>query len=364
MSRNAIKHHTKQVKTMSKWDPRDIIHNPEGDNSYPLPEHLKHLEKQGISACVYGRHVFLRGPQYSTNIIDELFRRKNNQESIVITVTGEPGSGKTYFAMSLAQILDDDFYCTDTPEPPPREDNGQIAFTREQLTHLVSGDSPLKRGQVILMDESHFGIGARDWNNRAQKDLINLISAVRSRGYVLILVVLHTSMVDKIVRDFVTNFEFHMVKRGSAIAYRRWFPQFATEAHSKRLGKMTLTLPESQLCNYATCLDCEYLHKDMVDRCLTIRAIYERRKARFLDKASEAANPTEEKKKLTLADKLDLIMQKKGSLFLSGSRLSIQSLIPICEENELPTGNNTLYRLRNAFEKQYPEIITALKRKE
>ena len=345
---------------MTTWDPKDIVHNPKGDNSYPMPEKWKHLEKKGFSACVYGTHIFLRGPGYSTIILDEMFRRKNSQESIVITVTGEPGSGKTYFAMTLAQILDTKFQCTDIPELPPQEDYGQIAFTREQLTYLVSGNSPLKRGDVILMDESHFGIGARDWNNREQKDLINLISAVRSRGYILILVVLHSSMIDKIVRDFVCNFEFHMQKRGTAIAYRRWFPQFADKAYSKRLGKMTLTLPDEGLCNYASCLGCEYLHKPENERCETIRAIYERRKDLFLNKASEA-NTTENTKKSTPKDRIELIHSMKDKLKLVKGRIGITEISLILEASGEPYGANTVYQTRNRYEKEYPETLEALK---
>jgi len=272
---------------LSKYDPRAIKHDPKGDDSCPLPERFAHLADHGITAHVYGHTIFLKGGAFSTAIIDEILRKINNQESVVVIVSGEPGSGKTYFAMRLAQILDQKFHCTDIPELPPKEDHGQIAFSREHLTHLVSSDSPLKRTQVICIDESHFGLGSRDFQNREQKDLINLLSAIRSRGYVLIVVVLHSSMIDKVLRDYIFNLECHMTKRGTATVYRRWFPQFGDKVHSKKLGTLQLQLPDEGLCNYPTCLDCPWLNKSPDERCETIRAIYERRKSLFLDKVSE-----------------------------------------------------------------------------
>jgi len=259
-----------------------------GDNHVPLPPDLAYLKDYGFKAYRYGKTVFLRGPGYDTKVIDEILKKINNQESVVIVITGSPGTGKTYLGMALAQILDARFHCTDTPPPAPKEDDGQIPFTREHLMYLTGADSPLERGQVILPDESHFGIGARGWQNRTQQDLTNYIAAIRSKGYVLIIVVLHTEMIDKMVRDFVINYEIRVTNRGEGIVYRRWFPQFGKEVFKKRIGSIKLPLPDHNLCNFKTCLGCRYVKpKDPKYRCMSIRALYERRKEDFLNSQSK-----------------------------------------------------------------------------
>lgn len=269
---------------MSQVPNPDYKHNPDGDDRVPLPEDLAHLEAYGITAHRYGNHIFLRGAGHSTKILDEILRKRNNKESIVIAVTGPPGTGKTYFGMMLAMILDPKFHCTDTPEPDPREDHGQIAFTRPHILFLTGPNSPLQPGQCIELDETHFGVGARSWGDKNQQILTNYIAAIRSKGYILIIVVLHTNMLDNMIREYVINYEINVTQRGIGKVYRRWYPTFAKEVYKKRLGTLTLPMPGYEICNYDSCLSCKSLNpKKIGDRCITDRAKYERRKEAFLN---------------------------------------------------------------------------------
>lgn len=268
---------------MSKKKPNpNYDHIEQGDNRVPLPEEYKYLEEYGFRCYRYGRHVFLVGPGFNMNIIDEFLRKIKNQESLVIAITGPPGSGKTYLGITLAQILDPLFQCTDIPPPPPTEDTGQITFERDHILYLSGENSPLKRGQVILPDETHFGIGARGWANKKQQEVTNYVAAIRSKGFVLILIVLHTQMIDKMLRDFVVNYEIHVTKRGEGVVYRRWFPPFGNEMYKTRLGKICLPLPDDDQCSYPSCLGCKEQKN-----CPTIRAVYERRKEHFLNHVSK-----------------------------------------------------------------------------
>jgi hypothetical protein len=266
----------------------DYIHQKGGDHLVPLPKELEYLAEHGFKAYRYGNTVFLSGPGYDTNVIDEILEKIHNQESVVIVITGGPGTGKTYLGIALAQILDTKFHILDTPPPDPKQDDGQIPFEREHFFYLTGPDSPLKRGQVILPDESHFGIGARGWQKRIQQELTNYIAAIRSKGYVLIIVVLNAEMIDKMVRDFVINYEIRVTNRGEGVVYRRWFPLFGKEVYKNRIGEIRLLLPDYERCNYTSCLGCKHLKpRDIKDRCLTIRAIYERRKEHFLNERSK-----------------------------------------------------------------------------
>jgi len=271
-------------------------------------------EVRKIKTLKYGHTCWARGAQFSTAIIDEIHRRRNNNESIVITITGPPGSGKTYFGARFGQKLDKRFHINDVPAPPPDQDDSQLAFGREHLSYLTGPRSPLRRDQVIVLDESHFGVGARSWQNSDQQELTNYIAAIRSKGFILIIVVLHTEMIDKLIRNFVVNYEFYLAKRGEAIIYRRFFPQYSKEVYKKRLGRMRLMMPDEDLCNYSSCLRCKHLKMG----CMTLRAIYERRKEEFL--ATRGAEEEQATKKVSLPDivaqlephALDIPTRKEG----------------------------------------------------
>jgi len=269
---------------------KERYRTPKGvdERVYPTPERfVEILEANSAKAYKYGHTLWAKGGIFSTAIIDEIHRRRKNNESVVISVTGPPGSGKTYFAMRFGQKLDKKFHIRDIPAPPPNKDSSQLAFGREHLSYLTGPKSPLKRDQVIAMDESHFGVGARSWQNADQQELTNYIAAIRSKGFILMIITLHTEMIDKLLRNFVVNYEFYVTKRGEAIIYRKFFPQHATKPYKKRLGKMRLMMPDEELCNWTSCLRCPELHKVPKERCETIRATYERRKKAFLDQRSE-----------------------------------------------------------------------------
>jgi hypothetical protein len=277
----------------------------------PLPDGFSHLNEKVFKAQKYGHTINVTGPGLSTQIMDEIIGKQKNNESVVIVITGTPGKGKTYLGIRWAQKLDERFHINDIPPPPPNEDDGQVTFDREHIQYLVGANTPLERTQVILMDEFHFGGGARSWQNKDQQKLVNLISAIRSKGFVLIIVVLNTKMVDVYVRDFVLNYQFAVTGRGKAVAYRRWFPEGATEAHRKRLGVMEMRLPDQDLCDYPDCFKCKWLHASEKKRCETIRAIYERRKEWFLNEQSQEDKEEEKTKYNTKEEAIEWAMKNQ-----------------------------------------------------
>jgi len=305
------------VSKMKKPKAKKPYRTPKGkdEREVSLPESFNHLKGKGYKAIKYGHTLQLVGPGLSTKIMNEIKNKIKENESVVICVTGPPGKGKTYVGTRWGQKLDDTFHVNDTPPPPPEKDDGQVTFSREHIAYLTGENSPLVRGQAILTDESHWGIGARSWQNRDQQEVVNYLAAIRSKGFILIIVVLHTRMIDTLLRDFVLNYEFHVTKRGYAIVYRRWFPMGATEPYKKRLGRIKLKLPDEEICNYPSCLrgrkGCRWLHpKNPKDRCMTIRAIYERRKEWFLNEKGRANGEEQTKDKYTPWEEIELDVLK------------------------------------------------------
>lgn len=269
---------------------------PKGQDNrvYPMPERFKYLEDEGVKCLKYGHTLMLQGGGFTTKIIDEILNKQNTNQSVVTAATGYPGKGKTYGVMRIARKLDKHFHINDIPPPPPDEDDGQIAFNQKHLDYLTGPNTPLKRGQVIVIDEAHYGLSSRRWGDQEQQEIVDHIAAIRSKGFLLFLVVLHTEMIDKIIRKFVFNYEFYFPKRGQTTCYRKHFPRYAKEPYVKRLGKMNLLLPDEQLCNWLDCFKCSEKHPEYLDlkglypeiRCMSIRAIYERRKDHFLNQVN------------------------------------------------------------------------------
>jgi len=222
----------------------------------------------------------LSGIGKSSFILDEIQHRRNSLKQNMIIVVGAPGEGKSYFALRLAEILDKKF-----------NPFIQVVFDRTHLLWLIGADSPLKMGQVIVIDEAQFIAGARRWFEDLQKDIMEHIEAIRSKGFVVLIVALHINLLDKVIRKYVLSHMMKMNKRGSATVYHLWTPTFKDQLYKRTLGGLVLQLPDYEKCKSPLCLTCPHR-----DKCLTIRAIYERLKKEFLGKMSTYSRKKAEKK--------------------------------------------------------------------
>lgn len=255
-------------------------------------EQLLMVEQEGkqIRAMNWHGYAVQVGSYKSPFFFNSVQSRRTQNKSNIIIITGPPGEGKTYTGIRLAEIFDHRF----DPEK-------QIVFSRPHLLHVIGENTPLKRGQVILIDEAHYGMGSRRWMENVQKDLMDALASVRSKGFIIIIVSLHIELLDIIIRKYVLSFMIHMEDRGSSVVYRLYTPRFAKELFKERLGKMSLQLPNAELCDYPDCLECK--HKEV---CMTTRAIYERRKKRFIDETSKQAESRaleREQRRRTVSDK-------------------------------------------------------------
>lgn len=224
------------------------------------------------------------------------------QESIVILLTGPPGKGKTYAGLRIAEIFDKRF-----------DPDIQCVMDRLDTLKLISGAKKLRRGQIILIDESQFGMSARRWGEKEQQELMEFLAAARYLGLIIIIVSLHISMIDSIARRHIIKHHIHIEERGRGVVYLLQMGRFMRDAnyYPPRKGQIVLQLPNYGLCAAATCLTCK--HKDT---CMTIRARYERRKIGFLvARATITAEGAEQREKMNRVineDKLFLRIVEAG----------------------------------------------------
>lgn len=265
----------------------------------------------------------ISGHGKSTYLLDDFERRRRHVMQNINIVVGDPGSGKSYFALRLAEVLD--------PKFNPYK---QVVFERSHLLWLFGTNSPLKMGQAIIIDEAQFIAGARSWFDEVQRDVMNHIEAIRSRGFVIIIVSLHIDLLDKVMRKFVINKLLKMTQRGAAIEYAMWMPTFAKEQYKKRRGVLMMQMPSAEQCAYPSCLICKYLDKN----CMTNRAIYERLKRDYLGRLSQGAQQraalSERKKRvLDYNDLLNKVLAHKDKFVFHGTRVEPESVRLILEED-------------------------------
>lgn len=299
----------------------------------------------------------LQGTGYSSLFFDLVQARTNKENGTIIGVGGAPSDGKTYTGMRLGEIFN--------RVQPSRQFNPyiQIPFTQEHFLWLLSEDTPLTLGDVIVLDEAHFAAGARNWFKEDQKELVDLIASARNMGFIIILIVLHLDMLDKILRQFTMAFYLHMEEPGLATAYKTFTPRFGNEMIKVTIGPVTLQLPDISKCDHPRCLHCKYLRPKSKDTptCLTIRGIYERRKKEFqLQRVEESRERRQEKNKLKITDTM---LIEKLHEFHSELKLtshgnienSIIQHIIAREMDGLEIGKTKSREIAKKYTLQYPE---------
>lgn len=284
----------------------------------------------------------------SALILDEIQYRRRKVKQNMIIIVGPPGEGKSYFALRLAEILDKKF-----------NPYKQIVFERTHLLWLLGPTSPLKMGQVIAIDEAQFIAGARRWYEDIQKDVMEHIESIRSRGFVIIIVALHLNLLDKIIRQYVLSHMMLMMGRGKAKIYHLSTPPFKDVLYKKTLGKMLLQLPSFEKCAYPNCLICKF-----IDKCMTNRAIYERLKREFLAKMSiqsqqKAAMHERRRQIIDFNDILKKVVEHKDKMTFSQKGVVEPESIRLLLEEQfgLILTDTVASRLIRRGKIKYPEIF-------
>jgi energy-coupling factor transporter ATP-binding protein EcfA2 len=306
------------------------------------------------------------GPSCAPHFLNDVSKRRRRNEGVIVAVYGPPGSGKTYFALTLCQILD-----------PKFDVKKQIIFTREQFLDIVNNPNILEAGQCLIIDETQFSMLSREFSDPDQIIFMKHLSAIRHRNFIIFLIVLNITMLDKIARDFTLSHKIFMLDRGQGRVYRYQMGPLSKEPYPKTIDhKLTLPLPDSNYktgCKNPYCLSCEHsgltrtrwINRDKwmtqeFDPCMHQRAEYERMKRQFLeDRAQEAVDiytpkpkATVESRHLALLECIDHIgITDKGHLNYDDMQLEIE------KATNAKVSNQNLRSDRIWFENTHPEII-------
>lgn len=134
--------------------------------------------------------------------LDSIKRRVHSlNDNWMAIVCGRTGSGKSYFALKLGELLDPEFNIN------------RICFSIREFMKLINSEN-LKTGSVVLFDEAGVGIGARDWFTIQNKMFMNVLETFRYRNYIIIFTTPNLGFIDIKARTlFHTYFETLSINR-------------------------------------------------------------------------------------------------------------------------------------------------------
>jgi len=115
-----------------------------------------------------------------------LSRFNKNQNFICITV-GNPGSGKSYCNLRMAEIVDPNFSIN------------KVAFSPQRLLDLIQKER-LPKGSAIVFEEAGVGMASREFFKKENIMLGKIFQTMRYRGHAVFINVPDLSMIDKIAK--------------------------------------------------------------------------------------------------------------------------------------------------------------------
>ena len=230
------------------------------DSKFVTPEHRRWFE--WLDICAYTgwnpegplKPVLYRGfikpfskylgvNQSFYNLLIQLIRQK---KAIRMAFVGPAGSGKTYAALHVAQVMQPSFSVK------------QIVFSGEDYLRL---QNTLKDGQVLMMEEPTYMASARGWQSDWQQAVVRTIESSRFQNNPLLIPVVNRNLLDKVVREHYVNYVMEMFDRGFGRVYFYKQSQWRTDGRRYTETDLAIFEPGVDLarCGRTTCLSCKEL---------------------------------------------------------------------------------------------------------
>lgn len=135
------------------------------------------------------------------SMVRYIHRRIQNNKNFLCTITGPTGSGKSWSALSIAEMLDPEFNVE------------RVIFKARELMKLINSGK-LKAGSVILWDEAGIDLSNRNWQSVTNKMLNALLQTFRHRNFILLFTVTFQDFVDASTRKlFHADFETQRINK-------------------------------------------------------------------------------------------------------------------------------------------------------
>lgn len=129
-------------------------------------------------------------PPFSIQTARDRMMKKN--QNWLCVVTGEPGTGKTWSALSLAHIMDPNFTVQN------------VAFNASECLRLIDENKD-KKGSILIFDEGGAGLGAREYQSQINKQFTKVMETFRLYNLGLIFTLPSFNDLDKKARGLAHN---------------------------------------------------------------------------------------------------------------------------------------------------------------
>lgn len=142
------------------------------------------------------------GSKYS--LIRYIHLRIASNKNFLSTITGPTGSGKSWTALSIAELTDPNFTIEN------------VIFRARDLMSLIN-KGHLKAGSVIIWDEAGIDLSNRNWQSVTNKMLNSLLQTFRHKNFILLFTVPYHDFIDSSSKKlFHADFETQKLNKREA----------------------------------------------------------------------------------------------------------------------------------------------------
>lgn len=122
-----------------------------------------------------------------------ILKRVERNKNFLAAITGPTGSGKSYAAMRISELLDPSFSID------------RVVFTPKEFMQLLNSGT-LSRGSVVLFDEAGVGISAKAWQSVQNKLLSYVLQTFRHRNFIVLFTSPHLGFMDASSRKMLHSY--------------------------------------------------------------------------------------------------------------------------------------------------------------
>lgn len=161
--------------------------------------------------------------------------RLNSKRNVLICIVGETGVGKSYMALRLGEVYDQnhDF------------DINHVAFTAEEFFKCLE---TMKSGCFVVFDEAGVAYSHREFQKLSNKLLSFVFQTFRYKYINVIFTVPTLGYLDYVGRGLL-HCVIRVVDRGKGIVYNVQKNMLGTEIYTPKMGIITVGLPSENLTN-------------------------------------------------------------------------------------------------------------------
>ncbi len=145
-----------------------------------------------MGKLIHGSNQLKEGEIFNKYLESRLIR---NNKNVLLAITGSTGSGKSYSCQRIAEL----WYKNQFKELFPTDINTCFSIG-EVMQRLTDKENPLRRGEILILEEAGTQLGNLDFQNKVSKIFTYILQSFRSMNICLIFNLPVLTMLNKSAR--------------------------------------------------------------------------------------------------------------------------------------------------------------------